>query len=123
MLLSAFPKCKILDGKGCLMANALTCFARGRPGEWEAICLDYDIAVQGRTFNEVEELLHDAIDDYVETARREPQEVRDRLLRRAAPLHVRWGYILGFVWHNVNHRRSRQDADKLEHSFQMSCPA
>ena len=67
------------------MANKLTCFARGRPGKSEAICLDYDIAVQGRTFEEVEQLLGMSIDDYVESARQEPPDVRDRILRRAVP--------------------------------------
>ncbi len=105
------------------MANKLTCFARGRPGEWEAICLDYDIAVQGRTFEEVEQLLGMSIDDYVESARQEPPDVRDRLLRRAVPTRVRLSYILGFVWHNLASRRRRDDGDRLEHSFQMSCPA
>jgi hypothetical protein len=26
----------------------LNCIAHGRPGSWEAICLDFDLAVQGR---------------------------------------------------------------------------
>ena len=104
------------------MAKALTCFARGRPGEWEAICLDYDLAVQGRTFAEVDELLGAAIDDYVETARQEAPDIRDRLLRRSAPLRVQLGYIFGFMLHSLI-RRSRKGDDRLEHSFQMPCPA
>jgi hypothetical protein len=103
------------------MANKLTCFAKGRPGEWEAICLDYDIAVQGRTFEEVEELLALSIDDYVESARQEPPRVRDKLLRRAVPRLVWLRYVLGFLWHNLASRRRRDDVDRLEHSFQMSC--
>lgn len=105
------------------MTNKLVCFARGRPGEWEAICLDYDIAVQGRSFDDVQGLLRLSIDDYIESARKESPEVRDKLLNRSVPRRVWLGYILGFVWHNLRRRRRRDDGDRLEHSFQMSCPA
>jgi hypothetical protein len=105
------------------MANKLTCFARGRPGDWEAICLDYDIAVQGRSFEEVEKLLEMSIDDYIESARQEPPDIRDRLLARAVSTRVWLGYVIGFVWHNFARRRGRNDGDRLEHSFQISCPA
>jgi hypothetical protein len=105
------------------MINKLVCFASGRPGEWEAICLDYDIAVQGRSFDDVQRLLRLSIDDYIESARQETPEVRDRLLNRRVPARVWLGYILGFVWHNLGRRRNRDDGDRLEHSFQMSCPA
>lgn len=105
------------------MANKLVCFAKGRPGEWEAICLDYDIAVQGRSFEEVEKFLSEAIDDYVESAKQEEPAVRDRLLRRQAPTHIWLGYFISFFWHNLSRHRRRDDGDRLEHSFQMSCPA
>ena len=104
------------------MPNKLLCFANGRPGEWEAICLDYDIAVQGRSFEEVEKLLEIAIDDYVESAKREPPDIRDKLLRRSVPMGVWLAYNFGFLWHNLRRGRKR-DSDRLEHSFQMSCPA
>jgi len=105
------------------MTNKLVCFARGRPGDWEAICLDYDLAVQGHSFDEVQHLLELSIDDYIESARQEAPEVRDRLLNRHVPTRIWLGYILGFVWHNFRRRRRRDDGDRLEHSFQMSCPA
>jgi predicted NBD/HSP70 family sugar kinase len=104
------------------MSGNLLCFARGRPGEWEAICLDYDIAVQGRSFEEIERLLAISIDDYIESARQEAPEVRDRLLRRAAPIHVWLSYAIAFLWHNCCGRQ-RKTGDRLEHSFQMPCPA
>lgn len=104
-----------------MATKKLTCFARGRPGEWEAICLDFDIAVQGQSFEEVMALLDVSIADYVESARQETPKVRDRLLRRAAPAHIRLGYLVAFLWHNLRHRQ--KDDDRLEHSFQMPCPA
>jgi hypothetical protein len=98
----------------------LSCFARGREGDWEAICLDYDIAVHGRSFDEVEKLLRISIADYVESAMREAPQAAQRLLGRRAPRRVWLAYILGFLWHNV--RGGGKGDDRLEHSFQMPCP-
>jgi predicted RNase H-like HicB family nuclease len=61
------------------------CFAQWRDGDWEGICLDFDIAVQGRSFEEVKAALEEAVDTYVEDALREEQSVARQLLRRAAP--------------------------------------
>jgi len=47
------------------------CLARGRPGDWEAICLDFDIAVQGESFEQVENLLMTSVRAYVEDAMKE----------------------------------------------------
>jgi hypothetical protein len=103
------------------MVQKLTCFARGREGDWEAICLDYDIAVHGRSFEEVAELLGISIADYVESAARETPEAAQRLLSRRAPRRVWLAYILAFLWHNI--RGGDKGDDRLEHSFQMPCPA
>lgn len=64
------------------------CIAKGRPGDWEAICLDFDISVQGASFEEVQTLLSEAIDSYVEFAEAADVETRRRLLSRRAPFHV-----------------------------------
>ena len=32
----------------------LLCFARGHEGSWEGLCVDYDIAVQGASFGQVQ---------------------------------------------------------------------
>jgi predicted RNase H-like HicB family nuclease len=65
------------------------CVAR-RGGEWwEALCLDFDLAVQGRSFDEVRALLDEAVNTYVEDARAEAEPARSRLLSRRVPLHVR----------------------------------
>lgn len=75
------------------MTDELLCFASGRPGEWEAICLDYDIVVQGRSFDDVQHLVRLSIDDYIESARQESPEIRDKLLNRRVPRRVWLGYI------------------------------
>jgi hypothetical protein len=105
------------------MAKKLMCFARGRPGEWEAICLDFDIAVQGLSFEEVAKLLEISIADYVESAEREQPEIARRLLRRAVPVHIQLRYLLSFIWHTLRRRRRGGGDDRLEHNFEMPCPA
>ena len=78
--------------------TTLLCAARCRGNVWEASCLDLDIAVEGRTFEEVHELLNYAISSYIEDARREGDAVRKRLLSRQAPLAVRLGWLWPFIW-------------------------
>src|ERR1043166_4037491 len=77
------------------------CVAR-RGGEWwEALCLDFDLAVQGRSFDEVRALLEEAANTYVEDAGAEAEPARSRLLARRAPLHVRalwaWRFFITAV--------------------------
>ena len=53
------------------MTKFLTCYATGDSGGWEAICVDFDIAVQGKSFEEVFQELKVAIREYVESAKQE----------------------------------------------------
>jgi hypothetical protein len=46
------------------MSRTVLCFAQGREGRWEGICLDYDIAVAGRSFEEVRAVLTEAVRTY-----------------------------------------------------------
>jgi hypothetical protein len=68
------------------MERPLIGIAKGHLGHWEAVSLDFDIAVQGETFKEVEALLREAVETYVEDAMREDEPTRARLLSRRAPL-------------------------------------
>jgi hypothetical protein len=97
----------------------LTCYAEGREGKWEAICIDFDLAVQGRSHQEVYERLLAAIRDYVESARLEPPEQAKRLLRRAVPWHLRARLTFSFLYHWLLHRRKDGEA----HGFTLTCPA
>ena len=99
--------------------RTLHCYAEGRDGEWEAICLDLDIAVQGRSFEEVFAALRDAIALYLETvADLRPQERRS-LLYRNAPLAVR----LKFVLHAVRGLFSDRDGHSQRHQFTVPLAA
>ena len=81
------------------------CFAHGRDGDWEAVCVDLDIAIQGSSFDEVRNLLNRAVSTYVADAEAESPEVRDRLLSRRAPWYVTAGLKLRFLISSFTRRR------------------
>lgn len=67
----------------------LVCVVHRRSHDWEAICLDLDLAVQGGSWDEVLTTLNDSIRTYVETAMQETDPVRSRLLSRRTPFWTR----------------------------------
>lgn len=98
------------------------CYAYGRPGDVEAICVDLDIAVQGKSITEVRSMLNEAIASYVEDALAEPPEVAKALLSRRAPWHVRTRLALLTNWLRLKSRFSgRQDKDAAD--FDILCHA
>lgn len=66
------------------------CYAEGRPGDWEAICPTFDLAAQGESFEEVRQVLHEMIADYIVDISEMPEAERERFLNRKAPLYVRF---------------------------------
>jgi hypothetical protein len=100
------------------MRNIL-CFARGREGSWEALCIDFDIAVQGASFSQVQADFNDAVAEYVEAARQEDAATRERLLNRRAPLSVMivWSLrVLRSAWRHG-------PGDDTSASFPVACAA
>ena len=75
------------------MQRFLRCYAEGRDEQWEAICLDLDIAVQGRSMEEVFHLLHGAIGEYIAHALTLPADEQRRFLHRSAPLGLRLMFL------------------------------
>ena len=67
----------------------LTCYAWGRPGDWEALCVDYDLAAQGPSFEEVRRELADAVDTFLDYVSALPESERRQFLNRKAPLSLR----------------------------------
>lgn len=72
-----------------MVRQSLKCYAHGRPGAWEAICVDLDIAVAGKSYPEVRRLLESAIGTYLEAVAEESPEDQRRLMSRRAPLLLR----------------------------------
>ena len=100
------------------MQRSVLCFFHGRADEWEAVCLDFDLAVAGRSFDEAREFLDGAMRLYVEGAMAEDEETRGRLLARSAPWYVRWRFVFRHMISLL-----RQDRDAGEGGFRMPCPA
>lgn len=99
----------------------LVCIATGRNDQWEAFCLDFDLAVQGRSFEEVQRCLSRAIDMYVEAALAEPEPVRSQLLSREAPFFVRLMWAWRLFMATISRRAHRADSAPIE--FPIACPA
>ena len=67
----------------------LTCYAWGKPGDWEALCVDLDLAAQGENFEDVRRELSDAIATYLDYVTDLPENEQQRFLNRKAPLRLR----------------------------------
>jgi predicted RNase H-like HicB family nuclease len=96
------------------------CFADGGPNGWEAFCPDFDISVQGDTFEEVKATLNEAINTYVQDAMAESPRAAAQLLRRRAPAFLRLKYALRLLAHAF--RSNRSDGD-LRAGFDVLCHA
>ncbi len=100
------------------MNRTLLCIAHGNANDWEGICLDLDISVQGTSFEDVLQALEDSIAVYVEFAMEQEGAERDRLLSRKAPLTVR----LSFLWQILKTTLSGRP-DNGEQLSQFTLPA
>jgi hypothetical protein len=85
--------------RGELMERILHCYVEGRPGQWEAICIDFDLAVQGRSFDEAMTELQVAIREYLDYIKSLPEPERQRFFNRRVPLLVRVRFMLrAIIW-------------------------
>jgi predicted RNase H-like HicB family nuclease len=100
-------------------AKTLHCYAEGQDGDWEAICLDLDIAVQGRTFEEVFGSLREAIKLYLDSVSSLPADERRSLLHRPAPILVR----LRFLAQALRGLFVDRDGYRQRHQFTMPLTA
>ena len=99
------------------------CYSEGDGDRWEAVCLDFDLAVQGQSFEEVYRDLLKAIAEYVEYVSTLPQPDRARLLNRQAPLTMR----LRFLWYalvmSIGGRQNGGEARKQRGEFLLPAAA
>jgi predicted RNase H-like HicB family nuclease len=100
-------------------AKTLHCYADGEDGDWEAICLDLDIAVQGRSFEEVFGSLREAIKLYLDSVSSLPADERRSLLHRPAPILVR----LRFLAQALRGLFVDRDGHRQRHQFTMPLTA
>jgi hypothetical protein len=121
--MSTFQQAKAPDVKApSVVKRELICIAKGRDdaGLWEAICLDLDVAVAGRNFDEVKDILSRAIETYFEDARREAEPARSQLLSRRVPFLARLRWTWPFV-SAVLFGRKQQNA-QATCEFPVTCP-
>lgn len=87
---------------------------------WEAFSLDFDLAVQGRSFEEVSEGLKEAISTYLKDVAVEQEPARSRLLRRRVPMRVRLMWAWRFFWFALWGRKPDSDSTVW---LPVVCPA
>jgi hypothetical protein len=104
------------------MSQSVICVASGRGTDWEAFCLDFDLAVQGRSFGEVHASMNRAIAMYVNSALAEPEPIRSRLLARKAPFLVRLTWALRVFWSTLLIHATRRGNRHATVEF-IACPA
>lgn len=77
----------------------LRCYAEQVNHQWQAFCLDLNLAAQGDSFDEAEAKLKDMICEYVfDALAGEDQKYADQLLNRRAPwsFWIKYYYIRTF---------------------------
>lgn len=98
---------------------SVRCVVHGMGNQWEGLCLDLDIAVQGNSLADVKNRLNNAVHTYVEDALAENEPHRSRLLGRKAPLRVRLFWAVALFLATLSKRSDRDSAE----SFAVPCPA
>ncbi len=101
------------------MRKVLRCYAEGRNGAWEAICLDLDIAVQESSFEAVFHALSEAIALHLEAVTALPKDERAHLLDRPAPFLLR----LRFLGYALRSLFTGDDGDGFHHQFTVPSAA
>lgn len=103
------------------MNRTITCFAEGRGDSWHAICLDFDIAAQGRSFEDARDRLIEAVKDYLEYVETLPEAERSAFRTRRVPLHVQIAFVLRLVSWSLFSRKHEAGSGRAE--FSLACPA
>jgi hypothetical protein len=104
------------------MERRFLCYFEGRGNEWEAISVDYDIAVYGHSLDEVKNQLKSAILTYIEDAGKERGMARKRLLGRRIPKTVQLRWFLKIIAHGARRPPLKRGDTAFEGRFEFSCP-
>lgn len=99
------------------MPQNVHCYAEGKNGEWEAICLDFDLVVQGNSFEEVYRSLNEGIVAYVGYVSELPEGEQQAFLNRKAPLSIRFR----FLWYVLKDAIGGNTNNKLRAGFMAPC--
>ncbi|HEV8016355.1 MAG TPA: hypothetical protein VGP48_12530 [Stellaceae bacterium] len=85
------------------MANSpdsfvVRCFFSQHGDTWEALCVDYDVAVQGHSYAEVYDRIITAVSEYLKYIETLPEGERARFRNRGVPLGVRLWCTVRVLW-------------------------
>jgi hypothetical protein len=99
----------------------LLCYAYGRDDSWEAICIDFDLAVHGKSFNDVQDRLSKMAKSYLEDAMKEDAETARQLMGRRAPFLTRARLAILLFWRLMTGANSGKG--NYYAGYDMPCPA
>ena len=94
------------------MEQSLLCCVEGtEDGKWEALCLNYDLSVEGESIDDALHNIVKAVDDYLEYVETLPQKEQSRFLRRGVPyfykMKIFYWAICALIFHKANERLQR----------------
>ena len=84
------------------------CYLHGKGSEWEAICTDLDISVQGDSFEDAKSLLNEALVGFLEVLEGDSEADQRRFLKRKSPLWLRSLYYWRLVLFRLFDKQSSQ---------------
>lgn len=106
------------------MIRRLTCYVFGRGSRWQAICTDFNIAVQAPSSALAKSMLLEAIDMHVETAMTMDDKTRRQLLNRKAPFAVRLRLRMLAAMHSLRTVAPKgRNSDRHVSGFNATCHA
>lgn len=80
----------------------LRCYANKHNDQWQAFCIDFNLAVQGNSFTEVKRKLAEQVSTYIYDALvGDDKEFAEQLLSRKAPLKQRLTYHAIKLAHHI----------------------
>lgn len=104
------------------------CAAKFNGEQWVGICLNFDIAVQGKTLSDVETSLKTAVSLYLESFDGVPFESPDALLKaisRPVPWSVSMPIYFSVILHSIVSMLGGKPEDRLSYYNDVNdfCPA
>lgn len=91
------------------MSMIVHCYVEGRGSTWEAVCVEFDIAVQGHSFDEVAGSIGKAVHEYLEYVHTLPEPAQRQFLNRRVPLRTRLNFAVRAFISAVSARPSDGD--------------
>ena len=100
--------------------HVVYCFAEGRGDQWEALCINFDLAVQGTSFPDVYEGLNKAINEYLRYIHSLPKDEQARFLNRRVPFWTRLEFAFRAFFDAL---RSRDGGANHRYGYTLPCSA